>query len=125
MNVFLSRCLNRPVIHISPFLDQPVIGFAKEIQGEELLVMNYVTGDMINVSDQGTSIFTKERYDALFLMDPNLLLSFIYNRSSESWFPQRLSWNLLSIASSLHRHKFFEAYDDYLNCRDEQPATEI
>lgn len=127
MSNFMERVLHRPIIHLSIERsdEQPIIGFVKEIKLGQMIVEDYVEYRRVFVPDQGTVVFTQQRYEALFLFDPTVLLCFYYRRSEEIPFTDRYSWNELYVAGKLESNGFWTAYKQYQDRKDEQPTEEI
>lgn len=123
----MERVLYRPIIHLSidTLDEQPIIGFVKELKLGQMVVEDYVGGRRVFVPDQGTVVFTQQRYEALFLLDPTVLLSFYYRRSGEIPFTDKYRWNSLHVADRLHSNGFWTAYKQYQDRKDEQPTEEI
>lgn len=130
MSNFMERVLHRPIIHISndPADEQPIIGFVKEIKLGQMIVEDYVEYRRVFVPDQGTVIFTQQRFTMMFDAPQELLLSFIYKRSDEGPVidkPRKCNWNYHYVMDKLERNGFWTAYKQYQERKDEQPAEEI
>lgn len=123
MSNFMESVLNRPIIHLSldTLDEQPIIGFVKELKLGQMVVEDYVGGRRVFVPEQGTVVFTHQRFEELFLFDPTVLLSFYYQRTDIP-FTDKYRWNSLHVSDRLHSNGFWTAYKQDQERKDEQPA---